>query len=101
MAEAVPLGEWTASRKTPGDGRLEISAAAAERIAPLGREFAMVVAGRPARGSVISMECTCAKGAGARHVHHFVQSDAFRELAVGSTVHLALDERSGLRADPA
>jgi hypothetical protein len=44
------LDERTVSRKTPLDGRLEISAAAADRLAALGDDFALVSAGRAGRG---------------------------------------------------
>ena len=88
------LDERTVSRKTPLDGRLEISAAAADRLGALGDEFALVSAGREGRGRVCSMACTCAKGSGAGHVHHFVESPLLTTLAPGDTVRVELDERA-------
>jgi len=89
------------SRKTPLDGKLEISAAAAERLAALGAEFPLASAGREGSGRLQSLPCTCAKGAGEGHVHHFVESPLLRELAPGTEVRVELDEgRSRVRVEP-
>lgn len=96
------LDEPTVSRKTPLDGRLEISAAAAERLATLGDEFALVSAGRDGRGRVCSLACTCAKGSDAGHVHHFVESPLLTALVPGAPVRVELDERAPVvRVEPA
>jgi hypothetical protein len=96
------------SRKTPLDGRLEISAAAAGRLAALDDEFALVSAGREGRGRLRSLACTCAKGAGAGHVHHFVECPLLTALAPGAPVRVELDDHAPVvriepadRADPA
>lgn len=78
-------------RKTPLDGRLEISDAAAERLAPLGAEFALESAGRAAAARLEAMPCTCARAAHGPHVHRFVASPLLRELPAGATVRLELD----------
>ena len=88
------LDERTVSRKTPLDGRLEISAAAADRLAALGDEFALVSSGREGRGQLRHMECTCAKGSGGGHVHHFVESALLAALAPGTAVRVELDARA-------
>jgi hypothetical protein len=89
------LDERTVSRKTPLDGRLEISAAAADRVAALGDEFAVVSAGREGRGRLLSLTCTCAKGSGdGSHVHHFVESPLLTALDPGAAVRVELDERA-------
>ena len=80
------------SRKTPLDGKLEISAATASRLATLGAEFTLVSAGRTGTARLQAMPCTCAKGASASHVHHFVESQALRDLEPGSEVGVELEE---------
>ena len=96
------LEERTVSRKTPLDGRLEISAAAAGRLAALGDEFALVSAGRAGRGRLRTMACTCAKGAGGSHVHHFVESSLLAQLTPGTAVRVELDELGpAVRIEPA
>jgi hypothetical protein len=96
------LDERTVSRKTPLDGRLEISAAAADRLAALGAEFALVSAGRVGRGRLRALACDCAKGAGGGHVHHFVESPLLAALTPGAAVRVELDEqRPAVRIEPA
>ena len=96
------IDERTVSRKTPLDGRLEISEAAAERLAALGDGFALASAGRDGRGRLASLACTCAKGSGGGHVHHFIESPLLAALAPESAVRVELDERSGaVRVEPA
>lgn len=95
------LERCTVSRKTPLDGKLEISPEAARRISALGSEISLVSASRRGTARVSALECTCAKAAGGRHVHHFVQSPLLQALAPGSVVELELDDREGgLRIDP-
>jgi hypothetical protein len=96
------LEQRPVSRKTPLDGKLEISPAAAARVAALGVEFPLASAGREGSGRLQSLACTCAKGAGEGHVHHFVESPVLRDLAPGTEVRVELEEgRSGLRVEPA
>lgn len=81
------------SRKTPLDGKLEISAAAALRLQTLGPNFTVRANGREARAQLVELTCTCAKGGGdGTHAHHFVESDALRSLEPGTDVRLAIDE---------
>ena len=88
------LEQRSVSRKTPLDGKLEVSAATAACLAALGAEFAVFSAGRPGRGQLQALACTCAKGAGEQHIHHFVESPLFRELTPGVSVRVELDERT-------
>ncbi len=81
----------TVSRKTPGDGKLEITKVAAGRLASLGDRFALVVDARDGDGEMRTMPCTC-RGADAPHVHHFIASALLRGLAVGEEVDLLLDD---------
>lgn len=76
-------------RKTPGDGKLEISQAFAKALGDDGTALVFRLDGRDARGSVSVLACSCEKaGASGKHEHHFVQCDAFRELPVGTKLRL-------------
>ena len=98
------LEQRTVSRKTPLDGKLEISPAVAGRLEVLGAEFPVAALGREEPGRLESLECSCAKAAsaGGRHVHHFVVSPLLRGLVAGAQVRVELDEaRGALRVDAA
>ena len=98
---AVFLEQRLVSRKTPVDGKLELSSDTAARLEALGGAFPVVSLGREDQGQLESMECTCAKAAGG-HVHHFVVSPLFRALAPGSVVNVMLDDtRSAVSVEPA
>lgn len=99
------------SRKTPGDGRLEITPESARRLAPWGDALPVRVGDAvEARGDarLTAMACTCEKGggsdgAGSGHQHHFLASDLFRALAPGETVAIELSGNGELhiaRAQP-
>lgn len=90
------LEQCTVSRKTPLDGKLEISPDAAQRLALLGTDLPLPLTA-PGGGvaRLTSMECTCQKAAGGRHVHHFIESSSFRALTPGTTVRLELDAADG------
>jgi hypothetical protein len=79
------------SRKTPGDGRLMISAASAARLEALAA-VALEWGGERGAARLHAMTCTCAKGAGHAHVHHFVESSLLKALTPGTEVALELDE---------
>ena len=81
----------TVSRKTAGDGKLEITQVAAGHLEPLGKRFAVRVNDADGEGTLGSTPCTC-RGADAPHVHYFVTSDLFRALAAGSHVDLSVDD---------
>ena len=89
------LERRTVSRKTPRDGRLEISAESAARLAALADDFAVTTGGAMGRGRLEAMPCGCAKGAGGGHVHHFVESPLLMALVPESTVVVELDESGG------
>ena len=97
------LEQRPVSRKTPLDGKLEISPEAAARLAALGAEFPLASGGREGRGRLESMTCNCTKAAASgSHVHHFVESPLLTGLVPGSEVRVELDEeRSALRVEPA
>ncbi len=85
------LERRTVSRKTPGDGRLEISAAAAERMRVLRESLEIEYDGERSSGRIEEMECTCAKASGS-HAHHFVVSRLLRQLVPATDVELHLDD---------
>ena len=85
------LERRTVSRKTPGDGKLEITKVAAAGLEPLGHEFRVVVRDRAGDAHLGTMPCTC-RGDDNPHVHYFVESDLFRTLTPGATVDLVVDD---------
>jgi hypothetical protein len=81
------------SRKTPLDGKLEISAAAAAKIRALGAAFPLRAEGRNASARLVELTCTCSKGGtSGQHLHHFVESDALRSLEPGTEVRVEVDD---------
>ena len=93
------------SRKTPLDGRLEITAESAAQLAALGTEFAVASAGGEAPGTLHTLTsgcCTCGRERAGAHVHHFVESSLLRALPAGFEVQVELDvARSLVRVEPA
>jgi hypothetical protein len=88
------LEKVVVSRKTPGDGRLMISAASAARLGSLGG-VTLERGGERGPARVHEMTCTCAKGEGhGAHVHHFVESPLLKALDPGQEVALELDDRA-------
>ena len=83
----------TVSRKTPRDGKLEISPVAASVLAGFGKEFEIETGGRPARARLVGMPCTCekAKAQGA-HVHYFLESEPLKSLTPESVVCVEIEE---------
>jgi len=92
----------TVSPKTPRDGKLEILPETAEQLARLRTDFPIEMGGGTSSARVSTMACTCDKGAGAAHVHTFVESVLLKGLRPGTQVRLELDElRARLRVSPA
>lgn len=91
------LERRTVSRKTPGDGRLEISRAAADRLRAGEAGLEVEYAGARAAARLQSMECTCQKGTAA-HEHHFVVSELLRSLRASTEVELLVEEPAPLSA---
>jgi hypothetical protein len=92
-----PLERRTVSRKTPKDGRLEISPGAAARLGRLPEALRVELTGRTSPATLDRMACTCA-GAGNAHEHYFIQSELLRELATGAEVDLSVDTQFSLIA---
>ncbi len=87
------LERRTVSRKTPNDGKLEISRETADAVASAGTDVTVTWSGRDAPASIVAMTCTCAKGTGA-HQHVFLQSELLKGLDAGADVDLRLEEGS-------
>lgn len=86
------IEQRTVSRKTPLDGRLEISESTVAQLARLGETFRVRTAHGDGEARLHAMSCTCAKSERTgQHVHHFVESDVLRALEPGARVRLELD----------
>ena len=85
------LERRTVSRKTAGDGRLEITKAAALRVERLGNAFGIDVGGERVTGTLGTFACTC-RGPDNPHVHYFLEAERFKVLEPGSVLELQLDE---------
>lgn len=84
------------SRKTSLDGRLEIPETMAERLAATGAPLRLSVLGNEAPVQLEEMMCTCAKGAGGNHRHHFLVAEKLKGLSGGANINLAVDVDEGL-----
>ena len=83
------------SRKTPLDGRLEIPESLAHRLLATDEPLIVSIPGAQADVRVEEMPCTCAKGAGGNHIHHFLAADALKSLPAGANVNLVVDVDEG------
>ena len=94
MAESY-VEQRTVSRKTPKDGKLEISADAAGRL-PATTRIGLTVDGRRGEAALVSLACTCRGDAG--HVHHFLEAELFRTLVPDQKVIVRISS-DGASAD--
>ena len=85
----MQIDRRTVSRKTPNDGKLEISRAAADRLAEVEPPIIVEWSGESGPAALSTFDCTCAKADGA-HIHHFLESPILRSLPVGEEVDLIL-----------
>ena len=84
------LERRTVSRKTPRDGKLEITKRAAAALLPLQGVLRVSWQGADAPATIDTMRCTC-RGNENPHEHYFVQSEVLKTLEVGAEVDLRLD----------
>ncbi len=89
------LERRTVSRKTPGDGRLEITKPAAARLRDVAGDLEVEVASERAAATVGAMACTC-RGTEKPHEHFFLESPALKGLTPGADVNLELDAALGV-----
>ena len=87
------LERRTVSRKTPHDGRLEITKDVAQHLEHLGPTFVVEVDGETVRGVLGTFACTC-RGESNPHVHYFLESERLKRLQPGAEIDLELDESS-------
>ncbi|MEO7965069.1 MAG: hypothetical protein ABIT38_14285 [Gemmatimonadaceae bacterium] len=80
----------TVSRKTPTDGKVEITLETARRLSPYGERLRINVEEAHSAGTVSSALCSCGKGNGDEHEHHFLASELFRGLTPNETIVLEL-----------
>ena len=79
------------SRKTPRDGRLEISDESARRLRPLAATLTVVLDDQRGPATLESMACACEKGGtSGGHLHHFVAAPLLMSLVAGETVVVEL-----------
>jgi hypothetical protein len=88
---ATHLENRTVSRKTPGDGMLEITKPVAEQLGDAGMSFALETPAGSGTVELRSLPCTC-RGADNPHEHWFLVSPLFRALNPGSQVSLSMDD---------
>lgn len=81
----------TVGRKTPGDGRLEITPATGRRLQMEGAVITTMVGERTGIAAVEVMPCHCGRGPEGAHEHWFVTSELYRELQAGETCALELE----------
>jgi hypothetical protein len=96
----VVLERRTVSRKTPGDGRLEITRRAARLLRELGDDLPLDVGGERTTAMLGTMACTC-RGAENPHEHYFLESPALKRLTPGAKVDVLLEIGGVVRVTPA
>ena len=80
----------TVSRKTPSDGKLELSRAAAEALGLGARELPLVVGGARGQAAVSVLECQCTRAERTGvHAHYFLESELLKGLEAGRAVTVA------------
>lgn len=87
-----------ASRKTPKDGRFEISESTARRLSALGERLVVAVDGASDNARVERMTCSCDKGARTgQHEHVFLASLLLQRLMPERTYAVELQEDGVVR----
>lgn len=86
-----------ASRKTPNDGKLEISEETATAIGMDRPGLMVALGGSAGSAQVSSLLCTCGRAGGATsagHVHYFLTCDLLRKLKPDERVSVLMDDAS-------
>jgi hypothetical protein len=79
----------TISRKTPGDGKVELQEETALQLEEVASELVGEVRGQSASADVEAMDCTCAKAASrGAHRHFYLHCELFRQLTPGDVLNL-------------
>jgi len=87
---ATHLENRTVSRKTPGDGMLEITKPVAEKLRVLGTTLPVETPGGTGLAELKTLPCTC-RGADNPHEHWFLTSPLLRSLVPGTEISLSLE----------
>ena len=95
----TPLENRTVSRKTPGDGKLEITRPVADKLRGLGTRLEIETPAGNGTAELISMPCTC-RGENNPHEHWFLASPLFRSLTPGSEIRLSLEGQTVVVSGP-
>lgn len=90
---ATHLENRTVSRKTPGDGMLEITKPVAERLGPAGASFALQTPAGAGTAELRAQPCTC-RSADNPHEHWFLVSTLFHSLLPGAEIGLSLENQT-------
>lgn len=85
------LERRTVSRKTAGDGRLEITKPTALRLEAMKAALTVELEGLRVPARIDTMVCTC-RGAEKPHVHYFLEAERLKALESGREIELELDE---------
>ena len=85
------LEHRTVSRKTPADGRLEITAVTAAPLLATGAPLGVLVGAARGRARVTTMSCTCGN-ADRQHLHYFLESELLKALTPEHEVALSVDD---------
>ena len=84
------------SRKTPLDGRLEITESLADRLLSLEIPLSVSLGDSEESVGVEAMPCTCTKASlSGQHIHHFLVSEVLKSLAPETNVFVAVDVERG------
>jgi hypothetical protein len=86
----TPLEDLTVSRKTPGDGKLEITRPVAEKLERVGTRLEIKTPAGNGAAELTSMPCTC-RGKDNPHEHWFLASPLLCSLIPGTEIALSLD----------
>jgi len=89
---ATRLEDRTVSRKTPGDGKLEITQPVAMKLGLIATTFPLATPAGAGTAELQSQPCTC-RGADNPHEHWFLVSPLFRSLNPRAVIGVSLDER--------
>jgi hypothetical protein len=96
LSYGMLLDRRTVSRKTSLDGKLEIAATAAAHLEPFGPDLTIHTGAGDDTARLSSMTCTCAKGGGSGHVHHFLESPILKRLREGEGVVVRWDGETSI-----
>jgi len=90
---STPLEYRTVSRKTPGDGKVEITRPVADKLKRVGTRLQIETPAGKGTAELTSMPCTC-RGENNPHEHWFLASPLLRSLVPGTEISLSLEDKT-------